>query len=109
MESQVENAPEPMMFIIADISGYTRYMTANAKSLAHSQTIITELIKAVINQIELPLEIAKLEGDAVFLFCRKQNPAQPWPEARQRIGRNLLTLFDMFSQKIGELSRSTHC
>ncbi|HUD47549.1 MAG TPA: DUF2652 domain-containing protein [Candidatus Baltobacteraceae bacterium] len=109
MDTQLENAPEPLMLLIADISGYTRYMTANAKSLAHSQTIITELIKAVINQIELPLEVAKLEGDAVFLFCRKQNPSQPWPQAKQKIGGNLLALFDMFSQKIGELSRSTRC
>jgi hypothetical protein len=109
MESHPENTPEPVMLIIADISGYTRYMTANAKSLAHSQTIITELIKAIINQIELPLEVAKLEGDAVFLFCRKQNRSQPWPEAKQMIGKNLLTLFRMFGEKINELSRSTHC
>jgi hypothetical protein len=109
MDLQTENTPEPVMLIIADISGYTRYMTANAKTLAHSQTIITELIKAIINQIDLPLEVAKLEGDAVFLFCRKQNPAQPWPEAKQMIGKNLLALFRMFSQKISELSRSTHC
>jgi len=109
MDAHLENAPEPVMLIIADISGYTRYMTANAKTLSHSQAIITELIKSIINQIELPLEVAKLEGDAVFLFCRKQNPAKPWPEAKQMIGKNLLMLFQMFSQKINELSRSTHC
>jgi len=109
MDPQRENAPEAVMLIIADISGYTRYMTANAKTLSHSQAIITELIKSIINQIELPLEVAKLEGDAVFLFCRKQHPAKPWPEAKQMIGANLLTLFRMFSQKINELSRSTHC
>ena len=44
--------------IIADISGYTRYMAANAKTLAHSQTIITELIKTIIRTVELPLEVA---------------------------------------------------
>jgi hypothetical protein len=109
MDAHFENTPEPVMLIIADISGYTRYMTANAKTLAHSQAIITELIKSIINQIELPLEVAKLEGDAVFLFCRKQNPAQPWPQAKKMIGQNLLALFRLFSQKIDELSRSTHC
>jgi len=71
------DTPEPVLLIIADISGYTRYMTANAKTLGHSQTIITELVKAIIRQIELPMEVAKLEGDAVFLFCRK--PADPQP------------------------------
>ena len=65
--------PEPVLLIIADISGYTRYMTANAKTLAHSQTIITELVMAIVKQAELPLEVAKLEGDAVFLYCRKES------------------------------------
>jgi len=65
---------EPVLLIIADIGGYMRYMTANAKTLAHSQTIITKLVAAIIRQIELPLEVAKLEGDAVFFFL---------PEAKQ--------------------------
>ncbi len=98
-----------MLLIIADISGYTRYMTANAKTLGHSQTIITELVKAIIRQIELPLEVAKLEGDAVFLFCRKQAGAKPWPEAKKIIGDNLITFFRMFGEKINELSASTTC
>src|SRR5258707_14538194 len=80
------DAPEPVLLIIADISGYTRYMTANAKTLAHSQTIITELVKAIIESVDLPLEVAKLEGDAVFLFCRKQTGSKPWMEARRLIG-----------------------
>ena len=98
-----------MLLIMADISGYTRYMTANAKTLAHSQTIITELIMAIINQIELPLVVAKLEGDAVFLYCRKQDGSQSWPEAKLMIGKNLLTLFQMFSQKLKELGANTTC
>jgi hypothetical protein len=103
------DAPEPVLLIIADISGYTRYMTANAKTLAHSQTIITELVKAIVKQIELPLEVAKLEGDAVFFFCRKQNGSLPWPETKQVIGKNLIAFFLMFSEKVNELSRSTTC
>ena len=102
-------AAEPVLLIIADISGYTRYMTANAKTLAHSQTIITELVKAIIQTVDLPLEVAKLEGDAVFLFCRKQNGALPWLETKRVIGENLLTFFRMFSEKLGELSQSTTC
>ncbi|HEY1664041.1 MAG TPA: DUF2652 domain-containing protein [Verrucomicrobiae bacterium] len=104
-----DDVPEPVLLIIADISGYTRYMTANAKTLAHSQAIITELVLAIIQQINLPLEVAKLEGDAVFLFCRKQCGSPPWPEARQIIGEKLLAFFRVFSEKVGELSRSTTC
>lgn len=107
--SLATGAAEPVLLIIADISGYTRYMTANAKTLAHSQTIITELVKAIVSQAELPLEVAKLEGDAVFLYCRKPPGSRPWAEARRVIGDKLLTFFRMFSDKLAELSRSTTC
>lgn len=63
-------APEPVPLVLADISGYTRFLTANAKSLAHSQTILTELIQTLVHHAELPLEVAKLEGDAVFFVAR---------------------------------------
>ena len=109
MNAHPADAPEPVLLSVADISGYTRYMTANARTLAHSQTIITELIQAVVREIELPLEIAKLEGDAIFLFCRKQNPALAWPEARRLIGERLLTFFHRFNEKLAELTRSTTC
>jgi hypothetical protein len=103
------DTPEPVLLIIADISGYTRYMTANAKTLGHSQTIITELVKAIIRQIELPMEVAKLEGDAVFLFCRKPADPQPGRELKKIIGDKLITFFQRFSDKIKELSQSTTC
>jgi Protein of unknown function (DUF2652) len=109
MDTPVSDAPEPAVLIIADISGYTRYMTANVKTLAHSQVVITELVKTIIEQIELPLELAKLEGDAVFLYGRKLNGSQPWPEAKRIIGAKLLAFFRMFSEKVEELSRSTSC
>ena len=109
MDMPVSDAPVPVILIIADISGYTRYMTANAKTLAHSQVIITELVKAIVRQIELPLEVAKLEGDAVFLYGRKQDGSRPWPEARRIIGAKLLAFFRMFGEKLAELRQSTTC
>jgi hypothetical protein len=109
MNPRPPDSPEPVLLIIADISGYTRYMTANAKTLAHSQTIITELIHTIVRQIELPLEVAKLEGDAIFLFCRKQDPARSWPETSRNIGGKLFSFFTEFGRKLGELSRSTTC
>jgi hypothetical protein len=104
-----DEIPEPVVLIIADISGYTRYMTANAKTLAHSQTIITELVKTIVRHVELPLELAKLEGDAVFLFCRKQIATPSWLETKKLIGEKLLSFFRLFSDRVNELSRSTTC
>lgn len=84
-------------------------MAANAKTLAHSQTIITELIKTIIRTVELPLEVAKLEGDAVFFFCRKGQGSKPWSQAKREVGGKLLEFFRMFSERLRELSESTMC
>ena len=102
-------APEPALLIIADISGYTRFMTANAKTLAHSQTLIIELVEAIIHQVEAPLEVAKLEGDAIFLFCRKPLDAGRWQEIRADISRKLLEFFQCFREKLAQLARSNTC
>src|SRR5215471_3031599 len=109
MDTSAAASPEPVVLIIADISGYTRYMTANVKTLAHSQTIITELVKAIVKDVELPIEVAKLEGDAVFLFCRKTAEGASWPQARREISTKLLDFFQTFSAKVSELSQSTTC
>ena len=55
--------------VIADISGYTRFVMLHTTSLLHAETIITDLLEAVIARSEHPLTIAKLEGDAVFLYA----------------------------------------
>jgi hypothetical protein len=109
MDVQTNTAPEPVVLIIADISGYTRYMTANAKTLAHSQTLITELVKSILHEVSLPLEVAKLEGDAVFLFGRKG--ADPASRAKQKqvIGQKLIAFFEVFGKRVGELSYATTC
>ena len=109
MNPRPADAPEPVLLVMADISGYTRYMTANAKTLAHSQTVITELMQAIVHEIELPLAVAKLEGDAIFLYCRKQATGLDWSLSRGVIGSRLLRFFELFGKKLGELSRSTTC
>jgi class 3 adenylate cyclase len=107
--NQKPNVPESALLIIADISGYTRFMTATAKTLAHSQTLIIELVEAIIHQVEAPLEVAKLEGDAIFLFCRKPQDAVRWKETRADISRKLLEFFQCFREKLAQLARSNTC
>lgn len=54
---------------MADISGYTRFIMFHTTSLLHAETIITDLLETVLAKAEYPLTIAKLEGDAVFLYA----------------------------------------
>jgi hypothetical protein len=98
-----------VVLIVADISGYTRFMVSNRETLHHAQAIITELIKAIVRQIEIPLQIAKLEGDAVFLYAVRDEDAASWDDVRRQIGLKLVGFFEAFSRKVAELSRSNTC
>jgi GMP synthase PP-ATPase subunit len=84
-------------------------MLANRETISKSHKIIIELIKAIIEHIELPLEVAKIEGDAVFLFALKGKNEEDWEMLRKKIGEKLITFFDVFTQKIHELRSSVLC
>jgi hypothetical protein len=59
--------------------------------------------------VEIPLEISKLEGDAVFLYAVKEEGAEAWDKVRRKIGKKLIGFFEAFSDKIVELSESNTC
>src|SRR5947208_1238480 len=52
--------------IIADISGYTAFLTGT--EMEHAQSIMEELIGLIIDHVTLPLKLVKLEGDTVFCY-----------------------------------------
>lgn len=58
--------------ILADISGYTKFITST--ELEHSQDIITELLDTIVTSLSGDLEMAQLEGDAVFFVGERTGP-----------------------------------
>ncbi|MEA2057253.1 MAG: DUF2652 domain-containing protein [Actinomycetota bacterium] len=54
------------LLIIADISGYTRFLTE--AELDHAHGIVTELLNAIISAIQAPFKVSSIEGDAVFMY-----------------------------------------
>ncbi len=58
--------------VLADISGYTKFITST--ELEHSQDIITELLDTVVASLSERLELAQLEGDAVFFVGERTGP-----------------------------------
>ena len=57
------------VLVMADISGYTNFVTHRAVSLKHAEQIVTELMESIIDRAEHPLAVNKLEGDAALLFA----------------------------------------
>src|SRR5438045_6851046 len=56
---------EPTCFLIADISGYTRYLAG--VELDHAQDILADLVGTVVTALRPNFPLAKLEGDAAFM------------------------------------------
>jgi len=52
--------------VIADIGGYTRYLSG--VELEHSTDILADLLETVVDAFEVHFRIAKVEGDAVFVY-----------------------------------------
>jgi Protein of unknown function (DUF2652) len=60
----MNNRTEDGVLVLADISGYTEFVTGT--ELEHGPAIIAELLGQVMRQLSPPLEIQEVEGDAVF-------------------------------------------
>ena len=61
------SSAQPTCFLIADISGYTGYLSD--VELDHAQDILADLIGAVVTSLRPNFRLAKLEGDAAFTFA----------------------------------------
>src|ERR1051326_1613851 len=89
-------------FIIADISGYTSFLTET--ELEHAQEIIEEIIRLLLDHIQPPLKIVQLEGDAVFYYV----PEEMLPEP-ERLLDHIEACYCDFVSHIHYARRLTHC
>ena len=96
----MDSRTERVVLILADISGYTRFMLANQTALVHAQMVITNLLEAIIREVEIPLEVKEIEGDAVFLYAIKPDDEAAWEETRRLIGRKFVSFFEAFARGI---------
>ncbi len=46
--------------------------------MVHSQIIIRDLISTIISEIKAPMQVIRLEGDAIFLYVDKGDPFVRW-------------------------------
>lgn len=58
---------ETGFLVIADITGYTAYLARS--EIEHAPTIAGDLLETVVGRLEPPFRLAKLEGDACFLYA----------------------------------------
>lgn len=58
-------------FLIADITGYTRYLSES--ELEHAQDTLTALLQLLVDNTRPPLVISRLAGDAVISYGLREN------------------------------------
>jgi uncharacterized protein YndB with AHSA1/START domain len=58
---------EKACFVIADISGFTRFVSG--VELDHAQDIIADIMDTLVKALRPPFRLAKFEGDAAFVFA----------------------------------------
>src|SRR5580692_11923717 len=58
---------EKACFAIADISGYTHFVSG--VELDHAQDIIADIMDTLVRALRPPFRLAKFEGDAAFVYA----------------------------------------
>ena len=59
--------PDPVVMLIADISGYTSYLSGT--EIDHAQNVLQDLLETIVARLEPPLKLIEVEGDACFTFA----------------------------------------
>ena len=91
------------VFFIADISGYTKFIFSNEKEISHSQMVIRELITSMLEEVSFPLQLIRIEGDAIFLYATKDDDGQSWEQVSEHLVSKVMALFRAFTYKLAEL------
>jgi arsenite methyltransferase len=108
-QTVVEAETHPVLLMLVDISGYTQFMVSHDKELRHSQTIIGELLGSLMHQVDVPLRISAIEGDALFLYAIKSGEEEVWRRRSSNLVERLLALFEVFGERLAEIGAYSVC
>ncbi len=95
------------ILLVADISGWTKFVRRHAVSATHARQIVVNLLRAIIAATEPPLTVAELEGDAVFLYAL----SEPGDLGRvaAKVKAQIPHLFRAFAAELKLLSTRPRC
>jgi len=108
-QTTVESTAQPVLLMLVDISGYTKFMVSHGKELRHSQMIIGALLESLMDQVDVPLRVSYVEGDALLLYAIKSGDAVVWRRRSQNLVVRLLSLFEVFRERLLEIGAYSVC
>lgn len=94
-------AAERGCLLLADITGYTEYMTGT--ELTHAQDVVADLLETIIGTIEPTFMLSKLEGDAAFAYA-SASEASP-----SMMMDTIESAYFSFQRRLRDIVHSTTC
>ena len=91
------------IFILPDISHYTRFMTGSHFSFSHAQEIVFSLINAMIKASNSKIHLSKLEGDAALFYVDADTLRA------EQVGEVVFDIFGAFFSERKRLMNSNIC
>lgn len=95
-------AQENGYLVIADISGYTAFLTQ--AELEHAEGVINSLLDTLVKSMQSPLSISKLEGDAIFAYAPEGSFVKS-----QTLLEAIENIYCAFAMALESMHRSTTC
>ena len=89
------------LLFIPDISGFTNFVQTT--EVEHSQHVISELLEVLIEANTQDLELAEVEGDALFFYKEGEVPSQ------EKLLAQIETMFTAFKSHLKLLERNRIC
>jgi hypothetical protein len=88
--------------VIADISGYTRFLTDS--ELDHANGIVADLLNSIVDAMQTPLAVSNIEGDAVFMYGEMADGM-----SGQTILESVVLIFCAFASALGNMFLYSKC
>ncbi len=108
-QTMVGAETQRVLLMLIDISGYTRFMVSHERELRHSQMIIGELLESLMHQVDVPLRLSSIEGDALLLYAIKSGDDEIWRRRSSNLVERLLALFRVFKERLLEILAYSVC
>ena len=105
----MEPREQQLVIILADISGYTKFMVENQLAAVHGQLCITFLIETILREVDIPLQLQEIEGDAVFLYAAHPGNDAAWRDVLAQVRTKLVRFFDVFIEDMITAGEATPC
>ena len=92
---------ESACFVIADISGYTTFVSG--VELDHAQDIIADIMDTLVRALRPPFRLAKFEGDAAFVYAVTENVDG------SRLQDSIEAAYFAFRRRLRNIRQATSC